>query len=164
MVSRVGCLVRYMTRWALLLFLLAAGGVSHWVARVGRGASLRPFVIGFSDRSALQLVVSIESLRSFVLECLAHLDEFSQGINSCLCAEKRCQLVIWGSFVSYVPVFLVGLAFEYFVFACLELCAALASSRLMVVMFVVVFAKEAMTSSSLCHDSLHMPVTCAERV
>lgn len=39
MVSKVRCLVPYMTWWALLLFMLSAGGVSHCVGRIGRGCS-----------------------------------------------------------------------------------------------------------------------------
>src|SRR5258706_14541345 len=35
MVSRGRCLVRYMTWWALLLFVLAVGGVSHWLIGLG---------------------------------------------------------------------------------------------------------------------------------
>ena len=62
-------------------------------------------------------------------------DEFSQGIYSCLCAEKSCELVVWGPFV---PVFLVGLAFEYYVFARLKFCPTWASSRLSYGLCVVV--------------------------
>ena len=40
----------------------------------------------------------------------------------------------WGCFVNYVPVFLVGLAFEYHVFGCLEFCAAWARNGLLYVM------------------------------
>jgi len=58
----------------------------------------------------------------------------SKGLYSCLCAKHRRELVIWGSFVGYVPVFLMCLAFEYYVFACLDFGAAWASDELLYVM------------------------------
>ena len=54
MVFRIRCLVRYMTWWGLLLFVLAVGGVSHWVGRdrawvqLGRRYGLYFLFIGFS--------------------------------------------------------------------------------------------------------------------
>ena len=86
MVSRVRCLARYTTWWALLLSALAVDGVCHWVGgsgwvQLGRRYGL--LFIGSSDCSDLQPVAFIGLIGSF-LECLAHPDEFSQGINACL--------------------------------------------------------------------------------
>ena len=49
----------------------------------------------------------------------------------CLCADACCELVIWGSFVDYAPVFFVRLAFEYYMSACLEFCAQVTGSRML---------------------------------
>ena len=54
---------------------------------------------------------------SCFLECLGFSDEFGQGANACLCAKERCELVIWCSFLDYIAIFLVRLAFEHYVLA-----------------------------------------------
>jgi len=107
MVSRVRCLVAYLTCWALLLFVLAVsdrlgscGSVAHCYA---------PSLLGLPYCSALQLVSPMGLLGSF---------EFGTSIPAFV--PERCLLVVWGSLVNYVPMFLVCLAFEYYVLACLE--------------------------------------------
>ena len=123
-------MVWYMTWWALLLSVLAGGSVSRW----GRGYSCGLLLLEFSDHSALQLIVSMGSLGPFVFGTPCFPDQVCQGLYACLCAEECCALVAWGSFVDYVPVFFVGLAFEYYVFRCLEFCAAWESDALLYVM------------------------------
>lgn len=106
------------------------GSVSRW----GRGYSCGLLLLEFSDHSALQLIVSMGSLGPFVFGTPCFPDQVCQGLYACLCAEECCALVAWGSFVDYVPVFFVGLAFEYYVFRCLEFCAAWESDALLYVM------------------------------
>jgi len=60
--------------------------------------------------------------------------------------EQCCKLVIFGSFGDYAPEFLVCLAFEYYVFECLEFSAAWTSDGLSYVVSVVVFSEVAMSS------------------
>ena len=48
------------------------------------------------------------------LERLAFSDEFGQGVDACLCAKERCELVVWCSFVDYIAIFLVRPAFEHY--------------------------------------------------
>jgi len=71
MVSRVRCLVRYITWWALLLFVLAMDGISDGLSLCGSGrisvGRYAPLLLGLSDRAASQLVVPIGLLGSFVL-------------------------------------------------------------------------------------------------
>ena len=47
------------------------------------------------------------------LERLAFSDEFGQGVDACLCAKERCELVVLCSFVDYIGIFLVRPAFEH---------------------------------------------------
>ena len=58
------------------------------------------------------------------LERLAFSDEFSQGVGACLCAKECSELVVRCSFVDYVAIILVRLAFEHYVFARLKFCSA----------------------------------------
>src|SRR5258706_5702927 len=58
MVSRVRCLVQCMTWWALLLFVLAVGGVSHWVGRVVHGEKLGVTTTFCSSGSLIALLCS----------------------------------------------------------------------------------------------------------
>ena len=50
-------------------------------------------------------------------ECLGFSDEGGQGVDACFCAKERCELVVWCSFIDYITVFLVRLAFEHNVLA-----------------------------------------------
>ena len=50
---------------------------------------------------------------SFFLEHLAFPNEFSQGVNAC--AKEYGKLVVWCSFIDYVAIILMCLAFEHYV-------------------------------------------------
>ena len=76
-------------------------------------------------------------------------DEFSQGVDACLCAKECCELV-WCSFVDYVSIFLVRPAFEHYVLARLWSSAWTVGGFLYVV-GLVVFAEVSVSSSSLCY-------------
>ena len=75
--------------------------------------------IWISDHSVLHLVFSKGSLWFVFSGMPCFSDEFDQGVNACLCAKECCKLVVWFSFVDYVTIFLVRLAFEHYVLACL---------------------------------------------
>ena len=84
-----------------------------------------------------------------MLERLAFRDELGQDLYFLLRTEECRDLVIWGSFVDYVPVFPVYLEFEYYMLACLEFCAIWTSDRPLYVVCLVVFSEVAMSSPSL---------------
>ena len=55
--------------------------------------------------------------------------KFLLGVLACFCTEYCCEFVVWGSFINYMPLLLVGFTFKYYVFACLGFCAAWGSCR-----------------------------------
>ena len=73
------------------------------------GASLVPSVVRLSSRPDLQLVFSAGSLGPFIFGA-----PFFCSAKATY--EECCELVIRGSFVDYIPVFLVCLAFKYYLF------------------------------------------------
>ena len=68
-------------------------------------------------RSRSGLAGRLDPCGSRFLERLAFSDEFGQGVDACLCAKECCELVAWCSFVDYIAIFLVRLAFEHYVLA-----------------------------------------------
>ena len=61
--------------------------------------------------------------------------------------------MVWGSFVDYMPVLFVDLAFEKYVIACLEFCAAQTIDGLLYVMYLIIFAIISMSRTRLRHYS-----------
>ena len=85
------------------------------------------------------------------LERLAFSDEFGQGVDACLCAKERCELVVWFSFVDYIAIHLVRPGFEHSVLARLYSCPAWTVGGFLYVVGLVVFAEVSVSSSSLCY-------------
>jgi len=74
--------------------------------------------------------------------------------------EQCCKLAIFGSFGDYAPEFLVCLAFEYYVFACLESSAAWTSDGLLYVVSVVVFSEVILRSSHIQSELVLLSLVC----
>ena len=108
MVSRVRCLVWYMLRYALL-------SLARFVGEVGRaGASLNVWI---SDYSVSRLVSSIGSLWFVFSGTPCFSDEFGQASMPVFVPKNIASWWVWCSFVDYVTIFLVRLAFEQYVLA-----------------------------------------------
>jgi hypothetical protein len=91
---------------------------------------------------------------SCFLECFAFSDKFNQGVNACLRNEEYCKLVVWCSFVDYVPILLVRLVFKNNVLVRLYFHSAWAVGGFLYVMGLVVFAGVSMSGSDLCYYSI----------
>lgn len=99
MVSRARCLVHYMTWWAYSVVCARCQRRFYWVGRIGREYSwgVATAFCSSGPLIALQLPVVIGSLGSFVFGLLVLTSSIQ--FSSYLCAEKRCEVVVWGSLV-----------------------------------------------------------------
>jgi hypothetical protein len=84
-----------------------------------------------------------------------YLSEDSSMCGLCtLFGSGECrELVVRGSFVGHVPVFLVYLATEYYVFTCPDLRSTRAGNGFLYVMYLVLSAGVTMSGTSLRYDS-----------